>query len=364
MARSEASKIARSVAREMAGARRWIAALLVLVACFGGAMLGAEQLRAEPPRAPLRLFGDEWPPFTDAEGKPREAIDLVESALLRGGVRSQFTIMNWHEAEQLLEKGQMDGSAAMWKSPEREKYLLFSKPYLENRLILVGRKGENVSQKSVSELSGKRLALTRGYAYGKGVTQATDVQYSFYANDAECLRAVLNNQADYLLLDQLMVEHLFRAYSDKAQQLIVAGSEAMASHQLHLALRKDYSGANQIIADFNRNVAHMMVDGTYNVLLHVAWIRKDVNGDGSVDYVASSKIASQGDNDPSLGHGAYSLFNSSTRAAGRGQPAPAYVIDGKSYNTWGDAATTLDRAGPNPPTGAYRYSTGFVLGSF
>src|SRR5215510_12990605 len=223
----------------MAGAMSWSAVLLVLIACLGVGLLQAEPLRAEAPRAPLRLFGDEWPPFTDAEGKPREAIDLVESALLRSGVRSQFTIMNWHEAEQLLEKGQMDGSAAIWKSPEREKYLLFSKPYLENRLILVGRKCENVSQKAVSELSGKRLARTRGYAYGKGVTQATDVQYSFYANDAECLRAVLNNQADYLLLDQLLVDHLFRAYSDKAQQLIVAGADAMATHPLHLALRRD-----------------------------------------------------------------------------------------------------------------------------
>jgi ABC-type amino acid transport substrate-binding protein len=352
------------MAHEVARARRWTAAFLALVACFGVAMFRAELVRAEPPRAPLRLFGDEWPPFTDAEGKPREAIDLVESALLRSGVRSQYTIMNWHEAEQLLEKGHLDGAAAMWKSPEREKYLLFSKPYLENRLILVGRKGENVSQKVVSELSGKRLALTRGYAYGKGVTQATDVQYTFYANDAECLRAVLNNQADYLLLDELMVEHLFRAYSDKAQRLIVAGPEAMAIHPLHLALRRDYPGASQIIADFNRNVAHMMTDGSYNVLLHVPWIRKDVNGDGSVDYVASSKITSRGDNDPSMTHGAYSLFNPPTRPAGTGQPAPAYVIDGKSYNTWGDAATTLDRAGPNPPTGTYKYSTGFVLGSF
>jgi hypothetical protein len=194
------------------------------------------------------------------------------------------------------------------------------------------------------------------------VTQAAGVQYSFHANDAECLRAVLNNQADYLLLDELMVEHLFRAYPDKAQQLLVAGPEAMAIHPLHLALRKDYPGAARIIADFNHNVAQMMRDGSYNELLHVAWIRKDVNGDGSADYVASSKVTSRGDNEPWLSHGAYSLFHAPERPAGTGQPAPAYVIDGKSYNTWGDAATTLDRAGP--ATGPYKYSTGFVLGEF
>ena len=358
----------------MAGMRRSVVVLWVLFMVLGVGSAGAvppvaPASGAAPPitglaPAALRLVSDEWPPFTDVEGKPREALNLVESALLRAGLRSAFSIMSWNIALGRLEKGQLDGSAAIWKSKEREKYLLFSKPYLENRLVLVTRKGMKVSQRSVSELAGQRLALTKGYAYGAAVTQAAKVQLVYFDSDAECLRAVLKGEADYLLLDELMVQHLFRAYTEKAQKLIVSGAVAIETHPLHLALRKDYPGAAQILADFDRNVERMMEDGTYNVLLHVPWIRKDVDGDGNPDYVASSKVPVGVGNDPSLTHGGYPLFTPPQRPAGTGKAAPAYVVDGKSYNTWGDAATTLDRAGPNPPDGAYKYSTGFVLGAF
>jgi polar amino acid transport system substrate-binding protein len=324
--------------------------------------LAAPSLAASSPA--VRLVSDEWPPFTDVEGKPREALDLVESALLRSGVRSAFSIMSWSKALGLLEKGQLDGSAAIWKNAEREKYLLFSRPYLENRLVLVARKGTNVSQSSLSELAGERLALTKGYAYGAELTQEANLRRTFFDSDAECLRAVLKGQADYLLLDELMVQHLFRAYPDRAQRLIVSGSVALETHPLHLALRRDYPGAAQLIADFERNIEGMMKDGTYNVLLHTPWIRKDVNGDGSLDYVASSKVAVGPGKDPALTHSGYPVFDPSKRFAGMETRAPAYLIDGKSYNNWGDAATTLDHAGTKPAEGVYKYATGFVLGSF
>src|SRR5678810_712093 len=112
--------------------------LLVLLSAWA-----TRGVAASPPPPALRLVSDVWPPFTDVEGNPHEAYDLVKAALDRGGVRSESKIMTWTDALTELEQGKMDGSAAMWKSPEREKYLLFSRPYLENRLVLVARKGED-----------------------------------------------------------------------------------------------------------------------------------------------------------------------------------------------------------------------------
>jgi len=40
------------------------------------------------------------------------------------------------------------------------------------------------------------------------------------------------------------------------------------------------------------------------------------------------------------------------------------MIDGKSYNTWGDAATALPGAEVAPQDGMYKYATGIVLGEF
>ncbi|HEV8549111.1 MAG TPA: transporter substrate-binding domain-containing protein, partial [Polyangiaceae bacterium] len=256
-----------------------------------------------------------------------------------------------------------DGSAAVWKSPEREKYLLFSKPYLENRLVLVARKGTSVAFSNVGELHGKRLALTQGYAYGDAITKAPGVEVLYKKDDAECLRAVLAKEADYLLLDELMVRHLYEFYADKANDLIVPGLTPIARYPLHFALRKDYPNAAKIIADFDRNIERMMADGTYNVVLHVPWISMDLDGDGVAEFVTSKKAAPKNGGDPAKNFAGYPVFYPQPTPPNMNRGA-AYLVDGKSYDTWGDAATTLNRAGPTKAQGLYKYSTGFVLVEF
>ena len=55
---------------------------------------------------------------------------------------------------------------------ERERALLFSEPYLENRLILVARRGSDVSAATLAALKGQTVALVEGYAYGDGFDTA------------------------------------------------------------------------------------------------------------------------------------------------------------------------------------------------
>jgi len=318
---------------------------------------------AAAPPTPLRLMADVWPPFTDVESKPHEALDLVRGALTRSAVQSKTTIVTWNEGEAALRAGKFDGSPAMWRTAERASYLLFSKPYLENRLLLVTRKGESVAFAKVSDLAGKRLALTKGYGYGDAITKAPKVVMVYRDSDAECLRAVLAKEADYLLLDELMVRHLYEFYAEKANSLISPGVNPVVRYPVHFALRKDYPNAERIIADFDRNIERMKADGTYNVVLHVPWISTDIDGDGVPEFVTSAKAAPKGGNDPAKNFASYPVFYPEATPPGM-QRTPAYLIDGKSYNTWGDAATTLNRGGPTAGHGLYKYSTGVVLFQF
>jgi len=194
------------------------------------------------------------------------------------------------------------------------------------------------------------------------------VQFVYRDTDAECLQAVLAKQADYVLLDELMVNHLFQFYSEKAQALIVAGKVPLVQRGLHFALNKAYPGARQILDEFDHNIERMLADGTYNRLLHVPWIQADVDGDGKVEYVASTQFAQMGRDDPRLaqtGYGPVHVPSPTTPASapntGR---APTYLIDGKSYDNWGDAAASIPITDTAKRSGLYKYSTGFVLGQF
>src|SRR6188768_1901409 len=99
--------------------------------------------------APLKLVSTAWTPFTNAPGQPRFALDLVEAALGRLGRTATTSIVAPAAYTRELLTGAYEGSAAAWKDDQRERVLLFSAPYLENRLVLIGRHGADVSAKAL-----------------------------------------------------------------------------------------------------------------------------------------------------------------------------------------------------------------------
>ncbi len=81
----------------------------------------------------LKLVSTAWSPFTNAPGQPRFALDLVEAALKRMGITAETVIVDEARLTPSLLSGEFDGSAALWKDAERERALIYSQPYLENR---------------------------------------------------------------------------------------------------------------------------------------------------------------------------------------------------------------------------------------
>ena len=104
-----------------------------------------------------------WAPFTNEPGQPRFALDLVEAALERIGVTAETVIVDEARLTPSLLGGEFDGSAAVWKDAERERVLIYSEPYLENRLILVGRQGSDVSAtRRQADRAGRLVWVRRG----------------------------------------------------------------------------------------------------------------------------------------------------------------------------------------------------------
>ena len=104
--------------------------------------LAAASLAVSAQTTELRLVSTAWSPFTNEPGQPRFALDLVEAGLRpHRGQDRRTTIVDAAQFTTSLLSGQFDGSAAAWKDAARERALLFSQPYLENRLVLVGTPG-------------------------------------------------------------------------------------------------------------------------------------------------------------------------------------------------------------------------------
>ena len=277
--------------------------------------------------AAVTLVSTAWPPFTNAPGQPRFALDLVESALERSGVTAKTTIVSAPQFTASLLAGIFDGSGAAWKDPERERELIFSQPYLENRLVLVGQRGADVSARTLADLKGKRVAIVEGYSYGDAAEAAGPV-FERSHSEEDSLARLLTGGVDYTLMDELVVHYLVSVYPKESGARLQIGSTPLVMRPLHFVILRRRADAESIISRFNSQLRGMISDRTYHRLLHVDWIRADIDGDGVPEYVPVSDKA--GATEPQR---VYTLF-STGEAAGDGPTKPGFYIGGNIYKDW------------------------------
>ena len=276
----------------------------------------------------LKLVSTAWSPFTNAPGQPRFALDLVEVALKRMGITAETVIVDEARLTPSLLSGEFDGSAALWKDAERERALIYSQPYLENRLILVGRQGSDVSATSLADLAGKRIALVAGYAYGEAV-ETTDGPIFVGSNSEEnSVARLLNGEVDYTLMDDLVIQYLISNHAEVARTRLAFGSTPLLIRSLHLAVRRSLPDAGSIVSRFNAKLRGMIADRSYHRLLHLDWIRADVDGDGLREYVPH--VDKTGPRAPER---SYDLFASGSPTTEPGKTRRFY-FGGNIYEGW------------------------------
>jgi len=298
-----------------------------LAICAGLIWIGlvSPAAASQSDEADLRLASDVWPPFTDVAQKPRFAIDLVHEALKRSGVKARTDIVDWSKVTPALRKGEVDGSAAIWRNAKRDEFLLFSAPFLENRLVVVGRKGSDVSAQSFAELKGKRVAIVAGYAYGEDVDGSSAPEFVEGTSNQANLEKLLAEKVDYMLIDDLVIRHVLTHQREEATAALEVGVVPLVRRPLHLALRNDLPAAAAILKRFDEQIKRMRADGTFNRLLNLRWIIADVDGDGLLEHVLRGLEA--GEEAPTTDY--------SIEVTDSLEPTERVMIDGDLYVNWG-----------------------------
>jgi polar amino acid transport system substrate-binding protein len=302
--------------------------------------------------APLALVSTAWPPFTNPPGQPRFALDLVEAALGRISVGSKTAIVSAPQFTAALVSGLFDGSAAAWKDPDRERTLLFSRPYLENRLVLVGRRGAEVSARALGDLKGKKVAIVEGYSYGDAIDSAGPA-WVRSRGEEDSLAQLLSGGVDYTLMDELVIHYIVSNYPTESGARLQIGATPLLMRELHFAISRSRADAQAIVDRFNSQVSAMIADRTYHRLLHVDWIRADIDGDGVPEYVPQSDRPG-----PSEPQHAYTLF---TAPATRPDSAvkPGFYVGGNIYSDWASVPANYKVSNSDQPDP--RRSTGTIF---
>jgi polar amino acid transport system substrate-binding protein len=289
--------------------------LLVILMLFIGAICNAQE-------AALHLGSDVWPPFTNEEDKTSLALDIVREALSRGAVSVKTSILKFNDVLSEINQGSLDGSGAIWKTTEREASLLYSEPYLENRLILIGLKETEVNIQDISDLDGQKIGLVANYAYGDQLLKAENINIVYGTSDQENLEKLFDRKIDLMLVDEILIKYLLKYQFNEAQTYLNIADTPFTTQKLYLAIKKEILKAEDIISDFNANIKEMMLDGTYNKILNLDVLELDVNGDGVMELVFNANATEDDTSETS-----YSIFYYDPSDKKRTQ----YYLNGKSY---------------------------------
>lgn len=274
----------------------------------------------------LKLASDVWPPFTDKKEKDALAFELVEEAFNRINIHTNFVVTDFKNVLTGIETEKFQGSSALWKTKEREELLLFSDAYLNNQLKLIGRSGSHVDLSSLKELSGKKIGLVKGYAYGNGLFEIPNLEIKYGKSAQENLENLISKNVDYILVDAILLQYMLNYQINDVSRLLEISKKPLINRSLHVALGKSVPNAKEIIERLNKEFKTMISDGSYNKILHMDWIRADVDGDGDLELIFTGDQL--GTTEPTI------AYNLQTEAHINDETA--YYVNGVRYESWED----------------------------
>lgn len=232
------------------------------------ALMGLLWISQDVEAQKLRLVADAWPPFTDATlVNGGLATDIVSTALARAGYASDFQQVPWARAMLGLGEGRYDVLVNAWYNDERTRIGQFSAEYLLNRIRFIKRKDAPIEYNDLQQLHTFAIAVVRGYAYSPEFDGDTALQKVPVHNFAMAVRMVAADRVKLTLEDEYVARYYLAHESPKVRNAVEFLPRPLSENSLHILVSLKNPDHAKIVAGFDREIAGMKADGSYERLL-------------------------------------------------------------------------------------------------
>ena len=199
-------------------------------------------------------------------------VDLAKEACERLGIKLKLQPINWDAKEQELNTGKID---CIWNgftiTEERKAKLLFSKPYMNNKQVIVVM--ENSGYAKLSDLSGKKLGLQAASSAADALEGSKDFKSALkqvveFKDNMTALMDLEKGGVDAVLMDEIVARYYIQM-KNKGYRLL---DESLASEEYGIGFRKnDISLMNK----FQETLEGMAKDGKLQEISK-KWFGEDI----------------------------------------------------------------------------------------
>lgn len=199
-------------------------------------------------------------------------IDLAKEAAKRLGMDVEFKPIDWNSKEVELNSKKID---VLWNgltiTEERKKNILFTKPYMENRQIIVVLPNSGIKTKA--DLAGKVVGVQDGSSSVDAVNADAATLKTFkdlkkYANNVDALTDLKAGRIDAVVVDEIVG----RYYTSKKPGEYSILTDYFGTEEYGVGLRKEDT---QLQEKIQKALDDMKKDGT-SAQISKKWFGEDI----------------------------------------------------------------------------------------
>lgn len=142
-----------------------------------------------------------WPPFEykdefgNYQGIASEYLNLITKYT---GLQFEVDADNWYNTISKTKNKELDMLACVAKTPDREKYLNFTQPFLNIDVVVIGKKELQI--KSFDEIKKYKIAVQKGnFVYENLVKRYPNIEFVFASSNKEAFELVSYGKADIFI---------------------------------------------------------------------------------------------------------------------------------------------------------------------
>lgn len=219
------------------------------------------------PPPPLQLCLSDFPPFNAAhlsEGGPLGRIAV--QAFARAGLRAELRFMPW---ARVLKEGEAAQCliAGLWRNPARDQLFAYAGPYYQVELGYFTLKDLARPPERLGDAQAGRLCVQRG-TYLPEPLLPVQALLQMNTDLSGCLRMMGTGRVDMVFGARVAGQHYLDSPAglDLRSQIAWRGPALEVKDHL-LAIHKTHPQRDALIQAFNRGLAQLRADGSYQRLL-------------------------------------------------------------------------------------------------
>ena len=189
--------------------------------------------------------------FIDSDGEYK-GISADYINLLNERIGIQMVVeknLTWSKAYEMAVEKKLDVLPCVAKTKEREKYFLFSEPYINFQRVIVFN-NTNESIKDISDLKGSKAAVQKNSSHHSFLKSYPEIELNLYTSVEEALAAVSNGSEAAFVGNLATSSYLIKEKGFTNLKYVILTTENVQS--LHFAVRNDWP---ELVSILNKGLA-------------------------------------------------------------------------------------------------------------